>query len=81
MVKRGDQQRIALWGTVVLVSLYLVLTGRCFCEHRCGGARHTNSTAPSSLLQEQECSPTRRKDDPTANLQLLGGAFPFPCWG
>ena len=26
MVKRGDQQRIALWGTVVLVSLYLVLT-------------------------------------------------------
>ena len=84
VVKRSDQQRIALWGTVVLVSLYLVLTWALlltsidavnFEAHELYGAPFLAAAGAGMFTY------TRRKDDPTANLQLLGGAFAFSLLG
>ena len=84
VVKRSDQQRIALWGTVVLVSLYLVLTWALlltsidavnFEAHELYGAPFLAAAGAGMFTY------TRRKDDPTANLQLLGGAFALSALG
>ncbi|MEC8264666.1 MAG: cytochrome c biogenesis protein CcsA, partial [Candidatus Thermoplasmatota archaeon] len=77
LTRRRDQQRIALWGSVVLVSLYLVLTWVLlltsidavnFEAHELYGAPFL-AAAGAGLFTY-----TRRKDDATVTLRLLGGA-------
>lgn len=77
LTQRRDQQRIALWGSVVLVSLYLVLTWALlltsidavnFEAHELYGAPFLAAAGAGMFTY------TRRKDDPKTNLQLLSGA-------
>lgn len=84
LVKRKDQQRIALWGTVVLVSLYLVLTWVLlltsidavnFEAHELYGAPFLAAAGAAMFTY------TRRKDNPTTNLQLMGGALAISVVG
>ena len=84
LVKRKDQQRIALWGTVVLVSLYLVLTWVLlltsidavnFEAHELYGAPFLAAAGAAMFTY------TRRKDNPTTNLQLMGGALAISIVG
>ena len=69
------QRRIALWGSVILVSLYLVLTWALllasidavnFEAHELYGAPFMTGIALCFFLY------TRRKDDPKDNLMLIG---------
>lgn len=74
--KRG-QQKLALWGSVIVVSLYLVLTWVLlltsidavnFEAHELYGAPFLAAVAASLFVY------TRRKDDPRQTLWLLSGA-------
>ena len=84
LTQRKDQQRIALWGSVVLVSLYLVLTWALlltsidavnFEAHELYGAPFLAAVGAGLFTY------TRRKDDTKANLQLLGGALAISVLG
>ena len=77
LTAKKDQQRLALWGSVVLVSLYLVLTWVLlltsidavnFEAHELYGAPFLAGVAASLFVY------TRRKDKPTTTLWLLFGA-------
>ena len=77
LTAKKDQQRLALWGSVVLVSLYLVLTWVLlltsidavnFEAHELYGAPFLAGVAASLFVY------TRRKDEPTTTLWLLFGA-------
>jgi cytochrome c biogenesis factor len=74
---RKDQQRSALWGSVLLVSLYLVLTWVLllssidavnFEAHELYGAPFLTALAAASFVY------TRRRDDPRSTAWLLIGA-------
>lgn len=74
---RKEQQTMALWASVLLVSLYLVLTWVLllssidavnFEAHELYGAPFLTALAAASFLY------TRRNDDATTTLMLLGGA-------
>ena len=74
---RKEQQTMALWASVLLVSLYLVLTWVLllssidavnFEAHELYGAPFLTALAAASFLY------TRRNDDATTTLVLLGGA-------
>ena len=84
LTQRKHQQRIALWGSVVLVSLYLVLTWALlltsidavnFEAHELYGAPFLAALGAGLFTY------TRRKDDAKANLQLLAGALAISVLG
>ena len=77
MTEKRSQQRLALWGSVTVVSLYLVLTWVLlltsidavnFEAHELYGAPFLTAVAASLFIY------TRRKDDPVQTLWLVGGA-------
>ena len=77
MTEKRSQQRLALWGSVIVVSLYLVLTWVLlltsidavnFEAHELYGAPFLTAVAASLFIY------TRRKDDPVQTLWLVGGA-------
>jgi hypothetical protein len=76
-VEKRSQQKLALWGSVIVVSLYLVLTWVLlltsidavnFEAHELYGAPFLAAVAASLFVY------TRRKDDPKQTLWLLSGA-------
>jgi len=78
------QRRIALWGCVILISLYLVLTWALllasidavnFDAHELYGAPFMTGVAVCFFLY------TRRKDDPKDNLILIGLTFAISTIG
>ena len=68
---------------MVLVSLYLVLTWALLLTSidAVNFEAHELTGRPSSLLQEQECSPTRAGKTTPPNLRFWAVPSPFPCWG
>ncbi len=83
-IKRRDQQRTALWASVVLVSLYLVLTWVLlltsidavnFEAHELYGAPFLAALGAGLFTY------TRRKDDPSVTLWLLGGGLAVSMLG
>ena len=77
MTEKRSQQRLALWGSVIVVSLYLVLTWVLlltsidavnFEAHELYGAPFLTAVAASLFVY------TRRKDDPAQTLSLVGAA-------
>lgn len=77
MTEKRSQQRLALWGSVIVVSLYLVLTWVLlltsidavnFEAHELYGAPFLAAVAASLFVY------TRRKDDPEQTLVLVCGA-------
>lgn len=77
IAEKRSQQKLALWGSVIVVSLYLVLTWVLlltsidavnFEAHELYGAPFLAAVAASLFVY------TRRKDDPKQTLWLLSGA-------
>ena len=77
IAEKRSQQKLALWGSVIVVSLYLVLTWVLlltsidavnFEAHELYGAPFLAAIAASLFVY------TRRKDDPRQTLWLLSGA-------